>query len=379
MRKRALIVALSVGGGHGKAGEVVGAALRELAPDWEVRCVDLRDYMPKWFRTLYVAGYLFIVRHLPWIWGFLYKHPPNRKGGTMPGWLLSLVIGPFERLVREFDPDVILATQVTASEAINRLRARGVYHGAAATVLTDLDAHPVWRADHIDAFFVPDEAVREGLVALGFAPDHVEATGIPIDPAFEQPFDAAALKAKHDVRPCVPVVLMMGGSLGLGPIEDVVRRLLGTGQPLDLLVIAGHNQALRQRLERIDPTGQSRLRVLGFIDYVAELMAVADLFISKPGGLSMTEALTLGVPTLTIGPLPGQEEANAAHLEAQGVLLRLESHDDLAQTAEQLLADPEARSELAARATAYAHRGTARHIAARLLTLAEGRGGGNLS
>ena len=374
MSKRVLIVSLSVGGGHGKAGEVVAAALRELAPEWEARCIDLRDYMPGWFRALYVTGYLFIVRRIPWIWGFLYRHAPSRKGGTMPRWLLGLATGPYERLVREFEPDVILATQVTASEATNRLRARGIYRGAAATVLTDLDAHPAWRADHIDTFFVPDEAVRDGLLRLGLPADRVEATGIPIDPAFEQPFDAEALKAKHGVRPGVPVVLMMGGSLGLGPIEAVVQKLVATGQPLDLLVIAGHNQRLRERLGRLEPSGQCRLRVLGFIDYVAELMAVADLFVSKPGGLSMTEALALGVPTLAIGPLPGQEEANAAHLEAQGAVRRLGPHDDLAEAVQTLLADHQARTQLAAHAAACAHPGAARHIASRLLLLAERRG-----
>ena len=366
MGKRALIVSLSLGGGHGKAGEVVAAALREQAGDWEVRCIDLRDYMAPWLRLAYVSGYLFIIRHVPWIYGFLYRHPPGRKGGTLPRWMLRLGTRRFEQLVRDVAPDVILATQLTASEAVNALRARGVYGGAAATAITDFDAHPTWRADHIDRFFVPDGDIAERLGGVGIPPERIEATGVPIDPVFEQEFDAAALKAKHGVRPGVPVVLLMGGSLGLGSVEAAVRELLARGGPLDVLVVAGHNERLRDRLRAVEPSGQSRLHVFGFIDFVHELMAVADAFVSKPGGLSMTEAMAIGVPTLVVAPLAGQEQANAAHLEAQGLVRCLQPGESLADAVASLLAD--------GRGPAGARRRSAHRVASRLIELAEGAG-----
>jgi processive 1,2-diacylglycerol beta-glucosyltransferase len=371
MGRRVLIVAMSVGGGHGKAGESVAAALRGLAPDWEVRRCDLSDFVAGWFRALYVAGYLFIVRRIPWLWGLLYRHPPRRSGGTVPPWMLRRALRPFERLVRGFQPDAILATQITASEAAASLRARGIHRGATATVITDFDAHPSWRSDEIDLFFVPDEDIRARLARAGVAAERIEATGVPIAPAFEGSFDAAALKARHGVRPDVPVVLLMGGSLGLGSMAAAARSLLAGGRPLDLLVVTGHNARLRRRLEKLSPAGQSRLRVFGFVDYVAELMALSDLFVSKPGGLSMTEAVTIGVPTLAIAPLPGQEEANARHLEARGAVERLRAGEPLAAAVERLLGDRTARERLSAAARAYAHRGSARLIAARLIELAE--------
>ena len=114
--KRVLIASMSVGGGHGKAGECVAKAIGALAPGSETRVADLRDYAAGWFRTLYIVGYLFIVRRVPWLWGFLYRHP-GRKHGTLPPWVLKRALRPFERLVREFQPDAILATQITAAEA----------------------------------------------------------------------------------------------------------------------------------------------------------------------------------------------------------------------------------------------------------------------
>ena len=377
MSKRVLIVAMSVGGGHGKAGQAIATAIQALAPDCEVRSIDLRDHAARWFRTVYVAGYLFIIRHAPWVWGWLYRHPPKR-GGTMPPWLLKRSLRPFEKLVRDWQPDAILATQLTASEAAAALRARGIHRGVAVTVVTDFDAHPSWRSDQIDLFFVPDEDIRRRLVGTGIPADRLVATGVPIDPVFEKPFDAAALKAKHGLRPGVPVVLLMGGSLGLGPMEAGVRDLLASGRPMELLVVAGHNARLRERLDalvaqasRLWPTGEGRLHAFGFVDFVAELMAVSDLFVSKPGGLSMTEAVTLGVPTLAIAPLAGQEVANGRHLAAQGVVDLPLPGESLAAGVERLLADAPARERLAAAARAYAPRGPARHIAQRLTELME--------
>jgi processive 1,2-diacylglycerol beta-glucosyltransferase len=365
---------MSVGGGHGRAGACVAAAVRERAADWEVRSVDLRDRVAGWFRALYVTGYLFIVRRVPWLWGFLYRHP-MRRSGTLPPWLLDRALRPFERLVREFQPDVILATQITASEAADRLRRRGLFAGVAATVVTDFDAHPSWRAEGIDRFFVPDESLRERFLALGIAPGRVEATGVPIDPAFEREVDVAALRARFGLRPGVPAVLLMGGSLGLGAMEAAVRTLLATGRALDLLVVAGHNDRLRRRLEAIHPAGEGRLQVFGFVDFVPDLMAVADLFVSKPGGLSMTEALTRGLPTLAVAPLPGQEEANARHLAALGVVRTLPRGQTLAGAVLELLTDAAARCRLSLAARGYAPRTPAHRIAERLIEMAQQKRG----
>lgn len=370
MGKRLLIASLSVGGGHGRAGECVASAVGELAPDWEVKSIDLRDYAAGWFRVVYVSGYLFIVRRVPWLWGFLYRHP-MRSRGTLPPWVLRRALRRFERLVQGFRPDVILSTQITVSEATDGLVARGVFQGVAATIVTDFDAHAVWRADGIDIFFVPDDVIREGFVAMGLPAERVEATGVPIDPAFEQEFDVEALRAKYGLRPGVATVLLMGGSLGLGSMEAAVRALLDAGRPLDLLVVAGHNDRLRKRIEAIQPNGEGRLHVFGFIDFVPELMAVSDLFVSKPGGLSMTEAVTMGVPVLAVAPLPGQEVANMKHLASQGVLRPLAKGEALAAAAAGLLDDAEARERMRAAARAYAHHHTARHIATRLIELAE--------
>ncbi len=364
-----MIASASLGGGHGRAGACVAQALAELDPGCEVRCVDLCELSAWWFRGLYMRGYLLMVRRMPRLWAFLYERPPRRGGGTLPPWVLRRALPGYERLVREFEPDVVLSTQITASEATAALRKRGALRSKTATVVTDFDPHPAWNTGGIDLFMVADEAVREGFIRAGIPPERLEATGIPISPAFEGPFDRDALRAKHGLRPEVPVVLLMGGSLGLGGLEEAAAALLSSGRAMDLVVVAGHNARLRRRLERLEAAGEARLKVLGFVDFVHELMAAADLFVSKPGGLSMTEAVTVGVPTLAIAPLPGQELANLRHLLSQGVVASPREGEGLAEAVERLLDDSAARDALRAACGRYARRQAARRVAERLLDM----------
>lgn len=370
MNRRILIASASLGGGHGRAGQCVAEALGELDPRCAVRCVDLCELSAWWFRALYMRGYLLVVRRVPRLWAFLYRRPPRKGGGTLPPWFLRFALPGYERLVHDFEPGLILSTQITASEATAALRKRGVYHGRTATVVTDFDPHPAWDTGGIDRFLVADEAVAEGFVRAGIPPDHLEATGIPISPLFEGPFDREALRARHGLRQGVPVVLLMGGSLGLGGMAEATRALLRSGRAMDLVVVAGHNARLRRAVEAMSPGVASRLKVFGFVDFVHELMAAADLFVSKPGGLSMTEAATVGVPTLAVAPLPGQELANLRHLLAQGVVECLREGEGLAEAVERLLGDSAGRDALRAAAGRYAHHHSARRLAERLLAMA---------
>jgi len=371
VKRRILIASASLGGGHGRAGECVAEALRELDPGCEVRCVDLVGLSAWWFRAVYMQGYLFIVRRVPRLWGFLYKRPPRKGGGTLPGWFLRFGLRGYERLARDFEPSVVLSTQITASEATAALRRRGVLKAKTATVVTDFDPHPAWNTGGIDLFLVADDAIREGFVGVGIPPERLVATGIPISPAFEGPFDREALRAKHALRPGVPVVLLMGGSLGLGGLAEVADALLASGRAMDLVVVAGHNERLRRRLGRLAPRGEARLEVLGFVDFVHELMAAADLFVSKPGGLSMTEAATVGVPTLAIAPLPGQEMANLRHLLARGVVDCPREGESLTGAVERLLDDEPARQALRQACRRYARPRAARRVAECILGLAD--------
>jgi processive 1,2-diacylglycerol beta-glucosyltransferase len=152
---------------------------------------------------------------------------------------------------------------------------------------------------------------------MGVNPGRVFASGIPIDPAFGSFGDRAGLRREMGFSPERPVVLVCGGGLGLGGIEETVRALLERRSEIDVVVVCGRNPELRARLEplqRAPARGAASCRVLGFTVRMAELMGAADLMIGKPGGLTTAEAAASGLPMVLLRPIPGQEERNAASL-----------------------------------------------------------------
>lgn len=155
---------------------------------------------------------------------------------------------------------------------------------------------------------------------LGVPEEKIYPTGIPIDPSFEEPADASG--ARRDLLKLgeddLPVVLVMGGGLGGGDLERVMSLLFEASAAMHLVVLCGTNDRSRERLERIAATGGYSATMLAFTDRVRDLMAGAAVLVTKPGGMSCTEALASGLSQVLYHPIPGQEEDNAAAMVRYG-------------------------------------------------------------
>jgi processive 1,2-diacylglycerol beta-glucosyltransferase len=187
----------------------------------------------------------------------------------------------------------------------------------------------------VDLYCVAAEETKGRLLARGAAPEQVIVTGIPIGARFSARLDAAGLRQQLGLRDDLPVVLVLAGGFGVGPVGEILLELDKVGRRVQVLVVAGRNESLRRKLaaqERRQPT-----RVFGFVANMHELMAVADLIVTKPGGLTSSEALALGKPLLILNPIPGQEAANSDFLLEHGAAAKLNRVEDLPFRLEQLL------------------------------------------
>jgi len=120
----------------------------------------------------------------------------------------------------------------------------------------------------------------------------------------------------------------------MGPVAEILVELDKVGRPFQTVVVTGRNQELRRELAGMDRKHPTH--VLGFASNMHELMAVADLIISKPGGLTTSEALALGKPLLILNPIPGQEAANSDFLLERGAAAKINRVEDLPYRLEQL-------------------------------------------
>jgi processive 1,2-diacylglycerol beta-glucosyltransferase len=167
-------------------------------------------------------------------------------------------------------------------------------------------------------------------------------TGIPIHPVFAAPKDRAECRARHGLGGDRPVILQLAGGFGVGPVKELTKSLLSIERPVELVVVAGRNAKLKAELQTGLEAGRHRVQVLGFTDRIDELMAAADVVVSKPGGLTTSEVLARGAAMVVVNPIPGQEGRNSDFLLESGAAIKVNNPATLAYKVAALL-DDEAR------------------------------------
>ncbi len=372
---RILILSASAGAGHLRAAEAVEAACRDIDPGAEVRHVDTLGLTPAPFRRLYGKGYLDFVNRAPELVGLLYDRTnrPPRSGAAdaLRRAVQGLNTWPIVRFVRDFAPDVVCHTHFLPAEIVAHERKRKRLDVPHAVVVTDFDVHRFWLCPGAERYFVAREENRVHLQALGEPADRVRVTGIPIHPAFARPLDRAALRRKHGLTEGRSVLLVLGGGFGVGPVEGLLRTLLAAGTGAHMVVVAGRNESLRRRLERMAAGAGDEVRILGFTTEMHEWMALADLAVSKPGGLTTSEALALGLPLVVAHAIPGQETRNATMLYEEGAAVSGENPHTLGFRVARLLASPGRLAAMREAARRRGRPGAAAEVAVELGRLAQ--------
>ncbi len=171
------------------------------------------------------------------------------------------------------------------------------------------------------------------------------------------------LKPALGLDPKRPVVLVMGGGMGPVPLDKVVASLEHCNVPMQIMAITGHDRLLRDRLESLRGRLAVDLHLFGWTDNVPELMAVSDVLITKPGGLTTSEALSAGLPMILTHPIPGPEERHVRYLCQNGVALHAEFMPDIPRLVSRLLSSPEELREIRHRATEWSRPDAAHAIA----------------
>jgi processive 1,2-diacylglycerol beta-glucosyltransferase len=294
-----------------------------------------------------------LIAHAPELWGLVFNRMDNpglvRKLARWKAAFGSNSSRKFARLVKRFAPDAVLCTHYLPVELLGGLRKK--WPGPpplTVSIVTDFEAHALWMDANVDLYCVAAEETKARLVARGASAAQVLATGIPIAARFSSRVDAAAVRKQLGLRDDLPILLVLSGGFGMGPVAQILAALDEVQRPFQTLVVAGRNEALRRDLaarDRRHPT-----RVLGFVTNMDELMAVSELLITKPGGLTTSEALALGKPLFILNPIPGQEAANSDFLLERGAAAKVTRVEDLPFRLDQLLGSP----KLAAMARAAA-------------------------
>ena len=326
IRKKYTVLLLSapIGSGHRLAAEALREALSEQS-DVEVVHGNVFDFFPHFLGSTFLRTYLWILDCCPWLYELAYKWG-NQQNGSL--WLRSLINRSLALLgssyLQRVRPDAVIATHATPAGIMCYYKEKHpeIFLGA---VVTDFTVHKWWLCNGVDAYFVADARLKEKITV----PAQVQAFGIPLRQDFRRfdSFDYDACRKQYGWTSEERVCLVMGGGEGLLPMEEILLALQKKSiAGLRLVAITGNNAKLEQKLrERFGVAAGAReqnvagsatpIEIYGFRQDVPQLLAGADMIITKAGGLTCAEVLATGLELFIYKPLPGQERGNAAFLE----------------------------------------------------------------
>src|SRR5690554_4444435 len=369
--ERVLVLSASIGGGHVACAKALEAAF--AARGVEAGHVDLLEHTAAPFRRLYRQAYFDLVRNVPDLVEWFGRRLDRRPTETLTvqrrlrARVVRMLSYELPRIIDRFAPQAVVHTHFLGPEVMaGRMRPRTPL--PQAEVITDFFAHSLWLQPGIARYFVAIEEVKVHLVASGVDARRVRVTGIPVDPAFARLPGQAEARERLGLRSDRDVLLVMAGGLEGDDLTNVLERLRGLRWPLGVEVVTGRSQRLARLAERfVEPSGPVRVRVHGFVADVPVRMAAADIVLTKPGGLTSSEALAAGLPLMLVSPYPLQEEVNANVLLENGTAVRVEPLSTLSHKLRSLLEEPERLASMRAACARLARPDSARTVASIVL------------
>jgi processive 1,2-diacylglycerol beta-glucosyltransferase len=282
-------------------------------------------------------------------------------------WTWMRLVRRLEVVIRDAAPDIIGCTQMIPAAMVSALKRSRKLNTPAVGILTDFGVHDFWIQPHVDRYCV----AHESMVAAFDADrrrDDVVVTGVPLMPAFAQPMTQADARRQLRLSTDVPVVLVLGGGLGLG-VDAVARQLLEPQSETLVLVVAGRNSEAQRALADLSQEFPGRLRVAAWTERMDVYMRAADVVVGKPGGVSVAEVLACGRPLIATRSLGGQEGFNVHFLESHEVGALVRDHELFAKV-QGMVAHRHALQEMQLRAWSLGGRNGAQHVTELMLDLA---------
>ena len=363
-----LFVSASAGNGHTRAAEALRRHFIEAGVN--ATHIDILHFVSPLLRTVYTTLYAWLVKHAPALWRYVYQ---STHHATMTGplhmlrrWAERINSARFTREIERLAPDAIVCTHFLAADLLSQLIARGRLQCPVWVQVTHFDLHRMWVHDHMAGYFVPNDEVAFRLRAHGIPPARIHTTGIPVMPAFSAPPDRQQCARELGILPFRMTALLMGGGPRYGNVASIAERLLGAHADLQVIALAGRDQTALAGLQQLAARYPGRLSPQPHTDKIERLMACADLVITKPGGLTTSESLALGLPMVVIAPIPGQEEHNANFLLERGAALMAFDLLTLEYRIGHLLAQPARLAEMRASAQALGKPAAASQVLATL-------------
>lgn len=338
-----MILTAATGGGHMRAASAIDEYIRNNT-EHEAVTVDALKSVGWLLDKTVCDSYLFMARKAPSLFGMLYKstNKQNAFSGLVPK-LSSAFSHMLLETINRHQPDAIISTHPFAAEMVSSLKDLGDVSVPLICLITDYGLHRAWVAPDVDGYVVASENMVDELVSIGVEKSKIHPFGIPVHGVFFRQSDKNQILEEMGFGPSVPTILLMAGSFGVTHIIKLYQDLIGTGVPMQLIIITGNNQKLYDAFEKelAEEKTDIPTKLLFFTKEVDKYMHAADLLITKPGGLTVSEALACNLPMAVFDAIPGQEEDNAKFLSMHDMGIQIGKNANFAEIISELITGKE--------------------------------------
>lgn len=335
--KRVLILYAKYGGGHLSAATSIQTYIEDhYFYNVNVKCVDCMEYISHFLSATTTGAYKRMAKKTPKLWKKIYYGATKGVLSSASKKANVIMAKKLLKLFKDFLPDVVISTHPFASQMTSYLKQHEKIQCELATVLTDFAPHPQWLIgkEFGDYFFVSNEKMKNDLIENYNIPqEKVFATGVPLSNRFSYPFDDDETYRNYKLDKNKKLILFFGGGeFGLGQKRtiEVLKCLVNHLDKYQIIAISGRNKKMNDEfLKLYEHVNNNNLHVIKYTKDVPELMHIASLVVTKPGGLTSSESLASHLPIIISNPIPGQEEENAEFLENSGAAIWIKKEDNI--------------------------------------------------
>ncbi|MDW8800636.1 glycosyltransferase [Clostridium sp. A1-XYC3] len=336
---KVLILSISAGGGHSQAAEALKDYINLKDSNSEVKVIDAFKYINPLIDKVVIGSYLKTLKVTPSLYGKLYTHYEGDYTlvNTIGSKFIEIMTHKLLPLIEDFNPDILVSMHSFSTEMISIMKSKYKVAIPAITIITDYYPHSSWLHPNINAYIVSSCDMIEDMVSKGIPRNIIYNLGIPVKPGFTEKYDKKNTLNELGLSEEKNTILVMGGSLGIGKITDVYKELVKVTNEIQIIIITGSNRKLYYELMKLKGNSSKETRIIGYTDEVNKYMQACDLLLTKPGGLTITEALICQTPIGIFSPIPGQEEKNAEFLLKHDLAVNFFNIDTCKETIENLL------------------------------------------
>lgn len=360
---KALILSISTGQGHHATGQAIENEFKKRGIDCET--LDAYEYIEPILSHLVSKGYLLSTAYARRISSKLYdmvvkKNKPLKKY-SVPKITNTVWAKDLKTYIEEYKPDVIICTHVLSAILVNIMRERDWVDAVTVGVVTDFTLHPLWEeARLLDYYVTPTDLLEFQMQKKGLEVGKMLSIGIPINPKFSERIDRLEARSRLGLDLHKHTILLMSGSMGYGKIDESIERLDRLNFDFQVLVVCGNNKRMYKKVKELST--KKRFDIYGYVNNVDVMMDAADCIITKPGGITTSEAMAKGLPMIMVNPIPGHEMRNAEFMLNNGLALYATKSFPLDEAVFSLFQHPERINLLRSTIEIYARQNSAENL-----------------